>query len=119
MTMRITTLLAAFAAALVLAAPAGAATTEACQTQIGDLRAATAAVTTFANQRDQDRLIGKLDEAARELAAGKPGDATRKLGDFRLKVQSLGAAGKLDAGDAAGLDAAAASAVGCIESIGV
>ena len=39
-------------------------------------------------------------------------------GDFRLKVQSLGAAGKLGAGDAAQLDDAAASAVGCIESIG-
>ena len=118
MTTRITMLLAALAAALVLAAPAGAATTESCLTQIGELRAATAAVTTFANQRDQDRLGSKLGDAAAELAAGKPADASRKLGDFRVKVQALGAAGKLGADDAARLDAAAASAVGCIESIG-
>jgi hypothetical protein len=46
------------------------------------------------------------------------GDAIRKLPDHRAKVRTLGATTRLGAEDAARLDAAAAAAIGCGESIG-
>ena len=106
-------LLAAFA----VPAAATAATTEDCQAQISALRVDTATVTTFASVKDQTGLLGKLDNASAALAAGKNADAIRKLGDFRTKIQTLGSTGKLGAEDAARLDAGAATAAGCIESI--
>ena len=105
-------------AAVALPASAGAATAEDCQAQIATLRSETAAVTTFANAKDQNALLGKLDNASTALTAGKNADAARKLTDFRAKVQALGTAGKLGADDAANLDARAAAAISCIESIG-
>jgi hypothetical protein len=97
---------------------ASAATTDDCQAQITTLRTDTANVTTFVNAKDQTGLLGKLDNASSALAAAKNGDAIRKLTDFRTKVQTLAPAGKLGADDAAQLDAEAAAAVSCIESIG-
>ncbi len=112
------TLLAVLVAAVALPSSAAAATTDDCQAQISALRADTAAVTTFANAKDQTAALGKLDNASAALAAGKNAGAVQKLTDFRTKVQAVGSAGKLAAEDAARLDAEAAAAIGCIESIG-
>jgi hypothetical protein len=49
------------------------------------------------------------------VALGAGGVRTRY---FRTNVQALGPAGKLGAEDAARLDAEAAAATGCIQSIG-
>ena len=119
--MSIRSLIAPFALLLALAVPglASASTIEDCQTQIATLRADTAAVTTFANAKDQTGMLGKLDSASAALAAGKDADAIRKLTDFRAKAQVLGPAGKLGADDAARLDAGAAAAISCIETIGI
>jgi hypothetical protein len=73
-------------AAVALPASANAATLEDCQAQIATLRSETAAITTFANPKDQLQLLGKLDNASAELTAGKNADAARKLTDFRVKV---------------------------------
>jgi hypothetical protein len=97
---------------------AGAATTADCETQIEALRTDTAAVTTFVNAKDQTELLNKLDGAATALTAGKSAGAVLKLTDFQAKVQALGSTGKLGAEDAARLDAGAAAAVSCLESVG-
>ena len=102
-------------ATLAVPGTATATTVDDCQVQISGLRADTAAVTTFANAKDQAGLLGKLDAAAAALAAGKNADAVRKLTDVRTKAQSLGATNKLAAEDAARLEGAAAAAIGCIE----
>jgi len=110
--------LLALLAAVAFPASAGAAAAADCQTQIEALRTDTAAVTTFVNDRDQTGLLNKLDNAAAALTAGKTGGAVLKLTDFQAKVQALGSAGKLGAEDAARLDAEAAAAVSCLESVG-
>ena len=111
--------LLALIAALAVPTTAGAATVDDCQAQISALRADTATVTTFVNVKDQTGLLAKSDAASAALASGKDADAIRKLTDVRTKVQALGAAGKVAAEDAARLDASAAAAIGCVESIGV
>jgi hypothetical protein len=105
-------------AAVAFPASASASTIEECQTQITNLRTDTATVTTFVNAGDQTGLLEKLDNASAALTAGKNAGAIRKLTDFRTKVQALGSAAKLGADDAARLDAGAAAAIGCIESLG-
>jgi hypothetical protein len=120
--MRIRTLVAVvglFVAAIAFPASAGASTVEDCQAQIAALRADTAAVTNFASVKDQTGLLGKLDNASTALAAGKNAGAVAKLTDFRTKVQTLGATGKLGADDAARLDVQAAAAVSCIDSMAI
>ena len=99
-------------------AAASATTVEDCQSQIAALRSETATVTTFTNAKDQVQLLGKLDNTSAALKVGKNADAAGKLADFRVKVQALGTAGKLSADDAGNLDAGAAAAINCIESIG-
>jgi hypothetical protein len=96
--------------------PAGAAATDECQAQISTLRSDTA-TTAFVNPQDEAGLLGKLDNASAALTAGKNADAIKKLTDFRTKVQVLGSTGKLAAEDAR-LDAGAAAAIGCVQSIG-
>ena len=118
MTNRLFIVLLALAATVAFPAAAGAATTADCQAQIEALRTDTAAVTTFANAKDQTGLLNKLDQAAAALTAGKTAGAVLKLTDFQAKVQALGSAGKLGAEDAARLDAGAAAAVGCLEPVG-
>jgi hypothetical protein len=66
----------------------------ACQDAIATLRAQTLVVR-FAQARDQTGLVGKLDEASTKLSLGKLGDAVLKLGDYRLKVETLIAQGKI------------------------
>jgi hypothetical protein len=105
-------------AAVAFPAAAGAATVEDCQAQITQLGTATANVTSFANERDRTGLQTKLVNASDALAAGKNADAIRKLTDFRAKVQVLGSTSKLEAVDAQRLDAQAATAISCIESLG-
>ena len=107
----------AFLAAIAFPIPASAASTIGeCQSQLTALRA-DVENTTFVNAKDQTGLLGKIDNAAVALAAGKNDDAVTKLTDFRTKLAALGAAGKLASGDAARLDTAAAEAIGCIQSI--
>ena len=48
-------------AAVAFPTTASATTVEDCQSQIAELRSETAAVTTFANAKDQVQLLGKLD----------------------------------------------------------
>ena len=68
-------------------------------------------------QKDSTALVGKLTAAREALEAGKFADAIRKLTDFQNKVTTLGTQGKLDAGDASELAAAAGDAIVCIQSI--
>ena len=111
-------LLALLIAAVAFPASAGATSTQECQTQISTLRDTVATVATFANAKDQTGLLGKLDNASADLAVGKTAGAIQKLTDFRTKVQVLGSNGKLGTEDAALLDAGAAAAISCIQSIG-
>ena len=108
--------LLAVLAAVALPASAGAATTDDCRVQISALRGDTAGVTTFLNGKDQTSLLGKLDNTTSALTAGKTDDAIRKLTDFRTKVETLGATGKLGVEDAARLAAEATAASSCLES---
>ena len=109
--------LLALLAAVAYPGSAGAATTADCQTQIEALRTDTAAVTTFANAKDQTGQLNKLDNAAAALTAGKTAGAVLKLTDFQAKLQALRSTGKLGAEDAARLDAGAAAAKSCLESV--
>lgn len=116
---RLTRLLLVVLAVALVAVPAASATTvEECQAEIAALRADTATVTTFTNERDRTGLLGKLDNASLALDKGKYAGAIQKLNDYRSKVETLGSTGKLGADDAARLDAAAEDAIACIEAIG-
>ena len=109
------------------APPAGAvaaqvATVDECTAKIEALIAQTNdPATEFSGQnavKERTGLVGKLTAARQALQAGKPADAVQKLTDFRNKVTTLGAQGKLNAEDAAALAAAADDAVTCIQNIG-
>ena len=87
-----------------------------CQGQIVQLRNATSEAS-FSLAKDQAGLLGKLDNAARALSAGKNADAAQKLTDFLTKVTTLQAQGKLDSDDAAALIAGAQSAIACVNDL--
>jgi hypothetical protein len=91
-----------------------------CQTKIADLRTATqtAPITGKNAEKDRAGLVGKLDNAAADLAAGKNSDAIQKLDDFIRKVAQLRDAAKIAIGDAGSLVAAANDAILCIEALG-
>ena len=110
-------LLALLVAAVAFPVSAAAADTQACQAQISALADTTNAVATFVNPKDRAGLLGKLENASADLAAGKNAGAIQKLTDFRTKVQILGSNGKLGGEDAARLDADAAAVISCIQSI--
>ena len=102
---------------LTLVAPAGAQTASKCQLQITALREATLSAT-FTGQnapKDQVGLIGKLDSASTKLQQGKISETVQVLTQFRDKVVTLQAQGKIDARNAAILIAGADDAIICLE----
>lgn len=99
--------------------PVAAATVADCQAQITTLQQETQAATFTGANADQDRagLLGKLFDAQTKLSLGKFTDAAAKLTDFRDKVVTLSAQGKLDPTDAAVLEAGADAAIACVLSL--
>ncbi len=88
-----------FAAALMFsAAVASADTVSECQTLIANLKAETTAVVITGKSADKDRagLIGKLDQASFALDQAKFCDAIQKLNDFKVKVNQLITAGRIN-----------------------
>jgi hypothetical protein len=102
---------------LTVVVPARAQTASECQPQITALRQTTVSAT-FTGQnpaKDQAGLIGKLDSATTKVEQGKIADAVQALTQFRDKVVTLQAQGKIDSGDAAVLIAGADDAIACLE----
>jgi hypothetical protein len=98
-------------------APAQAQTLEECQTEITGLRDATVAAETFANEKDQAGLLGKLDSASVKLERGKYEDALANLRIFRAKVVTLDQQGKIEHEDAARLIADADASIACVQGL--
>ena len=100
-------------------APAAAATVADCQALITTLQQETQAATFTGANADMDRagLLGKLSDAQAKLSEGKFTDAVGKLTDFKNKVVTLSAQGKLDPTDAATLEAGADAAIACVQSL--
>ena len=114
---RLLVLVIAALSLLTLVAPARAQTAAECQPRISVLREATVSAT-FTGQnaaKDQAGLIAKLDSATSKLEQGKISDAVQALTQFRDKVVTLQAQGKIDAGDANTLIAGADDAIACLE----
>jgi hypothetical protein len=102
---------------LIVAVPTRAQTATDCQPQIAALREATLSAT-FTGQdatKDEAGLVGKLDSAATKLQQGKGGDAVQALTQFRDKVATLQAQGKIASTDAEALMTGANAAITCIQ----
>jgi hypothetical protein len=99
--------------------PVAAATVSDCQALITNLQTETQAATFTGQNADQDRagLLGKLSDAQTKLSEGKFLDAAGKLTDYRDKVVSLSAEGKLDPTQAITLEAGADDAIACVLSL--
>ncbi|MDQ3804279.1 MAG: hypothetical protein M3416_10660 [Acidobacteriota bacterium] len=117
---------AALAAAAVMfaAVVAHATTVSECQAIIAGLKTKTQAVVITGKSAEKDRtgLVQKLDNAALELDRAKFCDAIQKLNDFKVKVNQLAAAGRINQDPAAGptgqeLLADAAAAIACINDL--
>ena len=80
------------------AAVVNADTVSECQTRINTLKADTLAVAISGKQADKDRagLTDKLNNAAFALDSAKFCDSIQKLNDFKVKVNQLIAAGKIN-----------------------
>jgi hypothetical protein len=103
--------------ALTVVIPSRAQTASECQPRITALRQATVSAT-FTGQnaaKDQAGLIGKLDSVTTKVEQGKISDGVQALTQFRDKVVTLQAQGKIDAGDAALLIGGADDAIVCLE----
>lgn len=96
-----------------------AATVDDCQAKITTLQQETQDATFLGANADRDRegLLNKLADAQAKLSEGKFADAAAKLTDFRDKVVTLSAQGKLDPNDAALLQAGADDAIACVLSL--
>lgn len=123
--LRPTRLLAVFACVLTFVATAAgsasATTVEECQAELTTLRADTvAAEASFANAKDFNGLIAKLDTASAKLVTGKNADAVEKLIDFQTRLDALATAPKpkLDPDVAQALSLEADEVVACINAIG-
>jgi hypothetical protein len=123
--MNLTRLLVILAAVVTLnavaAGAASATTVGECQADLQSLRAqAVAAEGSFANAKDFNGLVAKLDSAATKLTAGKNADAVQKLTDFQTTLNALAGAPrpKVDAATADGLVTEAQGVVDCINAIG-
>jgi len=96
----------AFALAMFVAAPLAHATTiTEVQAMITSLKAKTTSVTITgksAETKDRPGLLAKLDEATLKVDQAKFCDAIAKLNDFKVKVNALIAAGKINQDPAAG-----------------
>lgn len=87
------------ALAMFVAAPLAHATTvKEVQAMIASLRTKTESVVITGKSADKDLngLIGKLDEASLKVDQGKFCDAVAKLNDFKVRVNDLIAAGKIN-----------------------
>lgn len=115
-TFRFIALCFALVAALVVPVAVSAATPAECSAQIDQLRGQVATAS-FANVKDQATIDAKLASAQQKLAQGKTADAIEKLLDVRVRVEQIGAAGKLDATDASSLIAGIDGAIACVQSI--
>ena len=102
------------------AAGAKAQTISECQAQISALQTESQGVTITGRQADKERagLVGKLQSASIELDKVKLCDAIKKLNDFKVKVQDLVSAGRVDAADGQELLAGADAAIACITGLG-
>ena len=119
-----------FAVAMMFSAMvANADTVSECQARIATLKADTLAVTITGKSADKDRagLVEKLNNASFALDSAKFCDSIQKLNDFKVKVNQLIAAGKINQNptDAAGntlvtgtqLLAEADAAINCINDL--
>ena len=91
--------------AMFVAAPLAHATTVTeVQAMIASLRTKTEGVIITGKSADKDRaaLIGKLNEASLKVDQAKFCDAVAKLNDFKIKVNQLIAAGKINQDPALG-----------------
>ena len=88
-----------FALAMFVAAPLAHATTiTEVQAMLASLKAKTTTVTITGKQADKDRagLLDKLNEATLKVDQAKFCDAIAKLNDFKVRVNALIAAGKIN-----------------------
>lgn len=118
---------AALAAAVVMfaAVVAHATTVSECQAIIAGLKTKTAAVAISgksAETKDRPGMIGKLNEANLKLDQAKFCDAIQKLNDFKVKVNQLAAAGRINQDPTAGTTgqemlADADAAIACINDL--
>ena len=119
---RLSVVLAAVLALMAVAVGSGAASTvEDCTAQLAELRTNTVnGESAFANAKDFTGLVGKLDAASTDLAAGKNADAVQKLRDFQAKLDALTTAPKpkVDPVIASALTRETEAVIGCIEGIG-
>ena len=94
-----------FAVAMLVAAPLVHATTiTEVQAMIASLKTKTTTVIITGKSADKDRatLISKLDEVTLKVDQAKFCDAIAKLNDFKVKINALIAAGKINQDPAAG-----------------
>jgi hypothetical protein len=99
---------AAIAAVAFAAVVAHATTVSECQAIIAGLKTKTASVAISGKQaetKDRPGMTIKLDEASLKLDQAKFCDSIQKLNDFKVKVNQLAAAGKLNQDPAAGVTA--------------
>ena len=116
--LRLVVFVVAVLSVLTVAVPAQAQTTADCQPQIAPIREATISAT-FTGQnaaKDEAGLVGKLDSATTKLDQGKVADAVQALTQFRDKVATLQAQGKIASGEAETLIAGANEAIACLQS---
>ena len=94
-----------FVLAMFVAAPLAQATTiTEVQAMITSLKTKTTSVLITGKSAEKDRagLVAKLDEATLKVDQGKFCDAIAKLNDFKVRVNQLIAAGKINQDPAAG-----------------
>ena len=95
-----------FALAMLVAAPlANATTVSEAQAMIASLKTKTQTVVITgksAETKDRPGLLGKLDEAVLKVDQAKFCDAIQKLNDFKVKVNQLIVAGKINQDPAQG-----------------
>lgn len=117
---------AALAAAVVMfaAVVAHATTVSECQAIIAGIKAktATVAITGKSAEKDRTGLIVKLNEANLKLDQAKFCDAIQKLNDFKVKVNQLATAGRINQDANAGptgqeLLADADAAIACVNDL--
>ena len=105
----------ALAAAAFATGPAVADT--ACQLDFDRLRADTQSVVITGGKVDKERagLLKLIDDAQALAERGKTSDAGKKLLDYKVKVDQLEAAGRIDAESADQLRAEAEATIACLQ----
>jgi hypothetical protein len=103
---------------------AHATTVSECQAIVAGLKAKTATVAIAGKSAEKDRagLTVKLDEASLKLDQTKFCDSIQKLNDFKVRVNQLSAAGRINQDPAAGttgqeLLADADAAIACVNDL--